>query len=167
MPQCSYTTIQRPVHTMRFVSYHMSGFERSSVQLISSRERTLTRLQQFVIILNSVGISNLPQHAQDVVIFKMKLITLPLWSIFKVVCYFHAKTIWISGIVFSNFLLWGLLFEFRLKETLVSWNSKELIIWIISKLHHFTFLSDKSTKIATIAPSIELFRSRIVLHISA
>ena len=36
-----------------------------------------------------------------------------------------------GGIVFFNFLLLGLQFVFRLKESLVSWNSNELIMCMI------------------------------------
>ena len=55
----------------------------------------LTWLQLPVIILNCVWISSdRPHHAQDVneVLFNMKLITLPLPLIYKVVCYFHADS---------------------------------------------------------------------------
>ena len=43
----------------------------------------LTKIQLFVIILNCVRVSDLPQQAQVVnaVLFNMKLITLTLWSI--------------------------------------------------------------------------------------
>ena len=54
----------------------------------------LARLQIFVIILNCVRISDHPRQAQDVnaALFDMNsvvLIILLLWSIYKVVCYFH------------------------------------------------------------------------------
>ena len=52
---------------------------------------SLTRLQLLGIILNFIGISNRPLHAQVVnEVLNLKLITLASWSIFKVVCYFHA-----------------------------------------------------------------------------
>ena len=56
----------------------------------------IAMLQLFAIILNCVRMSDRPQQAQDVntVLFHMNsvaLIALPLWSIYKVVCYFHAK----------------------------------------------------------------------------
>ena len=57
-----------------------------------------TTLQLFVIILDCVRISSdRPQQAKDVnaVLFNMNyvaLITLPLWSIYKVICYFHANS---------------------------------------------------------------------------
>ena len=46
---------------------------------------SLTRLQLFVIILNCLRIPKRPQQAQDVtaVLFYMKLITLPSWSIYE------------------------------------------------------------------------------------
>ena len=52
-------------------------------------QNNLARLQLFVIILNCIGISYRSQYALDVsaVLFNVKLITLPLWSIYKVVCY--------------------------------------------------------------------------------
>ena len=45
----------------------------------------LTKLQLFVIILNCVRMSERPQQAPHVnaVLFHMKLITSPLWSIYK------------------------------------------------------------------------------------
>ena len=54
----------------------------------------LTRLQLLVIILNCVKISDRPQQAQEVnaVLFNMKMITLPSWSIYKVVYDFHANS---------------------------------------------------------------------------
>ena len=59
----------------------------------------LAKLQLFVIIFNCVRISDRPQQAQDVnaVLFNMifyltALITLPLWLISYVVCYFHANS---------------------------------------------------------------------------
>ena len=59
-----------------------------------NNDSSLTTLQLFLIILNCVGIYDRSQHAQNVnaVLFNMKLITLPLWSIYKVVCYFHANS---------------------------------------------------------------------------
>ena len=51
-------------------------------------QNNLTRLLLFLIIRNCVVISDRPQHAQDVnaVLFNLKLITLPSWSMYKVVC---------------------------------------------------------------------------------
>ena len=52
-----------------------------------------TSLQLFVIIPYCVGISYRAEHARDVndVLFDLKLITLPPWSVYKVVFYFHKK----------------------------------------------------------------------------
>ena len=54
----------------------------------------LTRLQLFAIILNWARISEWLQQTQDInaVLFNMMLITLPLWSINKVVCDFYANS---------------------------------------------------------------------------
>ena len=51
-------------------------------------QNNLATPQLFMTIRNCVGISDRPQHAQDVntVLSDMTLITLPLWSVHKTVC---------------------------------------------------------------------------------
>ena len=74
----------------------------------------LARLQLFVIILNCVGILNRPQYAQVVnaVLFNMKLIVLPLWSRYKVVCHFHASSnCWLNLSETFNQRYWFLQFS--------------------------------------------------------
>ena len=74
----------------------MSYFNLRSDFITVFLDNNLARLQIFVIILNCIRMSDRPQQAQDVnaVLFNMNqvaLITVPLWSIYKVVCYLHAK----------------------------------------------------------------------------
>ena len=131
----------------------------------------LTRLQ-FMIILYWGGISDWSQHSQDVnaLLSDMKWITVPSWLTYKqyvssmktattdLICLRQFE----SPVLFSPIFYFQVcfLFVFRLKETLVSWNSKELIMQITSRLHHFTFLSHKSTKSCNDC-SISRIRSRI------
>ena len=57
-------------------------------------QKSLTRLQLFLIIPNCVGISDWSQHTEVVnaVLFDVKWITLLSWSVCKTVCYFHANS---------------------------------------------------------------------------
>ena len=66
----------------------MPYFNLSPDFIIVLSQNNLTALQLFVIILNCVGILYRSQYARDVnaVLFNMRLITLPSWSIYKVVC---------------------------------------------------------------------------------
>ena len=52
----------------------------------------LIALQLFMIILNCAGISDRPQHAQDVNGVLSNLIALPPWSVCRAVCHFNANS---------------------------------------------------------------------------
>ena len=61
----------------------MPYFNLKPVFITVLSQNNLTKLQLFVIMLTCVRISDWPQQAQAVnaVLFNLKLITLPLWSI--------------------------------------------------------------------------------------